>query len=100
MKAPEAWPLDYIEECFRDKNDAGGLFQYPVRRLGLQGRQHFIYMATDFDLAENRLQLAGLVDHKRTALDTPILSTVHILFFITAVRLRDEGLFIAEQGKG
>ena len=56
-----------------------------METLGLQSCQHFIHMAAHLDLAKNRLQLAGLVDHKGAALDTPILSTVHIFLFVTAV---------------
>ncbi len=83
----------------RAENEAGGLFQHPGK-LGLQGRQHFIDMTTHLDLAEDCLQLAGLVDHKRTTLDAPILSAVHVFLFITAVGLRDGGVLIAEQRKG
>ncbi len=56
-------------------------------------------MPVDFDLPENGLEFAVRVDDESAALDAPVLFSVHILFFIDAVGLRDGGIFIAEQGK-
>src|SRR6185295_4879054 len=76
------------------------LFQHPARRLGFQNRLHFCYMTVDLDLPKDGLQFAGLVDHKGAAFDSPILSAVHIFLFVTAVGLRDRGLFVAQQREG
>src|SRR5437588_4782722 len=54
-------------------------------------------MTVDLDLPKDRLQLAGLVDHKGASFDAPIFSAVHIFLFITAVSFRNSSLFITQQ---
>src|SRR5580765_4737762 len=97
---PEAYPLGYVEDFEEPRTPLAGFFSILPKRLGFQNRFNFFHMTVDLDLAENRLQLAGLVDDKGTALDSPILSAVHIFLFITPVGFRDGSLFIAQQCEG
>src|SRR5438552_18534207 len=56
-----------------------------------------IHMAIDLDLAEDRLHLAGLVDHERATLNPPVFLAIHALFSVNPIGFRDGFVFVAEQ---
>src|SRR3989442_976250 len=57
-------------------------------------------VAVHFHLAEERLELAGLVDNERAPLDAPVGLSVHVLLLVDPVGLRDLTVLIAQQGEG